>query len=123
VHALAYPIGGLFHVPHGLSNSLVLAPVLRFNRQHARAGYAELARTIEVADSGTDDLGAADAFIDAMAALVAAMPYEQRLREVGVQEADLPRLADDAMNVQRLLVNNPREVSREDALALYREAF
>jgi alcohol dehydrogenase class IV len=123
VHALAYPIGGLFHVPHGLSNSLVLAPVLRFNRQHAGAGYAELARTIEVAGSGTDDLGAADAFIDAMAALVAAMPYEQRLREVGVQEADLPRLADDAMNVQRLLVNNPREVSREDALALYREAF
>lgn len=123
VHALAYPLGGHFHVPHGLSNSLVLAPVLRFNLAHAGVAYAELGRTIGAAAAADADPAAAQRFVDAMSALVATMPYEQTLREVGVTEADLPMLADDALKVQRLLVNNPRDVALADALALYREAY
>lgn len=123
VHALAYPLGGQFHVPHGLSNSLVLAPVLRFNLAAAAPAYAELGRTIGAAAPADADETAALRFVDAMATLVATMPYEQTLREVGVAEADLPTLADDALKVQRLLVNNPRDVARADALALYREAY
>lgn len=122
VHALAYPLGGLFHVPHGLANSLVLGPVLRFNLPAATHAYAELAQALGVA--GAPALpGQAQRFVQAMEDLVARMPYAQNLRSVGVQRGDLPRLAREAIQVQRLLVNNPREVREPDALALYEAAF
>jgi alcohol dehydrogenase class IV len=123
VHALAYPLGGHFHVPHGLSNSLVLVPILNFNLPSAVARYADLGRAMLPRLTALDDSAAADAFVAAMHALVADMPYEHRLREVGIGEDDLPLLATDAMNVQRLLVNNPRVMAYDDALSIYRQAF
>ncbi|MFC5303007.1 iron-containing alcohol dehydrogenase [Azospira restricta] len=123
VHALAYPLGGHYHLPHGLSNSLVLVPVLEFNLPKAEALYAELGRAILPEQAGANDAVAARAFVDAIRDCVATMPYAQTLREAGVKEDDLPMLATDAMNVQRLLVNNPRDVAYDDALAIYRAAF
>lgn len=123
VHALAYPLGGHFHVPHGLSNALMLGPVLEFNRPAAEMLYAELASAILPGSAFTTPVEATDAFLGAMRDLVAAMPMEQRLEQVGVRRDDLPMLAADAMKVQRLLINNPREVTYEDALALYRQAY
>jgi alcohol dehydrogenase class IV len=123
VHALAYPLGGHFHVPHGLSNALMLGPVLEFNRPAAEELYAELAPAILPGRSFATPVKAADAFLGAMRDLVAAMPMEQRLEQVGVRRDDLPMLATDAMKVQRLLINNPREVSYDDALALYSQAY
>lgn len=123
VHALAYPLGGRFHVPHGLSNALVLTPVLRFNLPAAETLYAELFEALSPAAPRPSANAAAGAFIEAMGALVADMPMAQRLRDVGVGADDLDGLADDAMNVQRLLVNNPREVTRADALAIYRSVL
>jgi len=119
VHALAYPLGGHYHVPHGLSNALVLAPVLAFNLEAAAGLYAELAEVILPGRRFGSAEEGARAFLDAIATLVADMPFAQRLSEVGVSEADLPMLARDAMNVQRLLINNPREVSEADAHAIY----
>ena len=116
VHALAYPIGGIFHAPHGLSNALVLGPVLRFNLPAAAPLYADLAAAIGLKPD-------AAAFVDEIAALTAAMPMEQRLSELGVEVQHLDRLAHDAMQVQRLLINNPREVTLADARALYEEAL
>jgi len=123
VHALAYPIGRHFHVPHGLSNALVLLPVLEFNLSEADAMYAELADAVRATERTWHRSASGRAFIDAMATIVGELGLERTLGELGVIEADLPGLATDAMKVQRLLVNNPRDVSYEQALALYREAL
>jgi alcohol dehydrogenase class IV len=123
VHALAYPLGGHFHVPHGLSNSLVLLPVMAFNRPVADRHYSRLAEAILPDRRFGKAADGADALVSALRSLVAEMPYPQRLRDVGVARNDLPLLARDAMKVQRLLVNNPRDVVYEDALRIYEAAF
>ena len=123
VHALAYPLGGHYGLPHGLTNSLVFVAVLKFNLPAATGLYAELGRAILPQLAGAADGAAASAFVAAIAERVAAMPYAQNLRAAGIKESDLPMLARDAMNVQRLLVNNPRDVAYEDALALYQAAY
>lgn len=119
VHALAYPLGGHFHVPHGLSNALVLAPVLEYNLPSAEAWYAELAGVINPAQRFADQAGAARWFVDDMTRLVKGMPFAQTLREVGVTDKDLDLLATDAMKVERLLVNNPRPMTLEAARGIY----
>ena len=123
VHALAYPIGALFHVPHGLSNALVLNGVLRFNLPAAEARYAELAPILDAAGGAAAPAEAARLFVDAIEALCRECGVPGSLAAVGIGEADLPRLASDAMKQTRLLVNNPREVTYEDALAIYTEAL
>ncbi|MCZ7865984.1 iron-containing alcohol dehydrogenase [Agrobacterium salinitolerans] len=122
VHALAYPLGGHYHVPHGLSNALMLGPVLRFNAKAAAALYAELADVLGVPGDG-DAATRSDAFVQHMETLMDESGAPRRLRDVGVTDNTLAMLASDAMKQSRLLVNNPVEVREEDALALYREAF
>ena len=122
VHALAYPIGGIFHVPHGLSNSLILPHVLRFNLPESSGDYAELAAIVAPAATGSTE-ARAEALIVAMQHIAMKTGIETTLRQVGVTEADLDRLADDAMLQTRLLGNNPRTVTRSDAHAMYVAAF
>lgn len=122
VHALAYPLGGHFHLPHGLTNALMLGPVLRFNLPAAAPLYAQLADV--VIGPGAGDEGArAAAFVAFMDDLMTRSGAPRRLRDCAVPEASLPMLARDAMLQTRLLVNNPVELTEQDALALYREAF
>ncbi|MFJ3051593.1 iron-containing alcohol dehydrogenase [Pseudomonas nitroreducens] len=122
VHALAYPLGGHFHIPHGLSNALVLPEVIRFNAPNAAPLYAELAPLL-LGERLRSDADRTEQFIAELADLSPRSGLPSRLRDAGVPEASLPRLAADAMLQQRLLVNNPREVSESDALAIYRAAF
>ncbi|MFM0094557.1 iron-containing alcohol dehydrogenase [Paraburkholderia nemoris] len=122
VHALAYPIGGIFHVPHGLSNALVLPHVMRFNAEAASHLYAELADIVVPAAACSDE-SKAYALIDYIDCLIEATGIARTLREVGVRLEDLPRMARAAMLQTRLLVNNPRPVEEGDALAIYRAAF
>ena len=122
VHALAYPIGGIFHVPHGLSNALVLPHVMRFNASHAAPLYAELSAIIAPEATGSDE-ARSHALIAAMEHMAAQVGIETRLREVGIAATDIDSLADGAMLQTRLLTNNPREVSRADAHAIYTAAW
>lgn len=112
VHALAYPLGGIFHIPHGLSNSLMLPPVLRYNAQTAEPLYAELAAHLGLHPS-------TEALVDDMERIADAVGIETRLSQCGISHNDLPRLAEDAMKVTRLLVNNPRPMTLEAAQACY----
>jgi len=122
VHALAYPLGARFHIPHGLSNALVLAPVLRFNAVSAPGAYAELAEVLVPGVQG-DTPARAGAFIEAIEARIAATGLALRLRDHGVTADALPQLAQDAMLQTRLLVNNPRPLTEADALSIYQLAF
>ena len=119
VHALAYPLGARFHVPHGLSNALVLDAVLRFNLPAAEGLYAELAPILDPAARDLPAPEAAARFVSALEALGRDCGVPASLAAVGVDAADLPRLAEDAMKQTRLLVNNPRAVTYDDALAIY----
>jgi len=124
VHALAYPIGGTFHVPHGLSNALVLPHVLRFNAPDAAPLYAEIAADAFphlAGEEGTQ--GRCAAFIEELAALARKLGMQTRLRDVGIGQEHLAKMAADAMKQQRLLVNNPRPVEEADCLAIYRAAW
>jgi alcohol dehydrogenase class IV len=122
VHALAYPLGGRFHIPHGLSNALMLGPVLAYNRPGAAALYAELAVVLGNPRTGDDDADA-QSFIASMLALVEGSNAPRRLRDVGVPHDALPLLAADAMKQTRLLVNNPVPVDEAAALTMYEQAY
>lgn len=113
VHALAYPLGGIFHVPHGLSNSLMLPPVLRYNAPSAEPLYTQLAAHLDLAGASTD------ALVTEMERIAGVVGIETRLSQVGVSHNDLPKLAEDAMKVERLLKNNPRPMTLDAAHACY----
>ncbi|MCK7611867.1 iron-containing alcohol dehydrogenase [Roseibium sediminicola] len=124
VHALAYPIGGTFHVPHGLSNALVLPHVLKFNNKVAAKTYAEIAAVPFPELAAIQDADErADRFAGKLAELAEDLGLQTCLREVGIRETDLPKLAADAMKQTRLLVNNPRELREADALQIYKAAL
>ena len=123
VHALAYPLGGHYHIPHGLSNSLVLPSVLEFNAASATDLYAELADIVVGAPVPGSAEAKTAAMIAALRSLIDDVALPATLQAAGVDENKLELLAEDAMLQQRLLVNNPRDVAYEDALAIYRAAY
>lgn len=123
VHALAYPIGGHFKVPHGLSNALVLPHVIRFNAQTAPDVYAEMAPAAFPHLADVPAAKRALSFCDALAQLSRDCGLPQTMRELGVKRENLPMMARDAMKQTRLLVNNPRVLTEADALAIYEAAL
>lgn len=123
VHALAYPLGGHYHIPHGLSNALVLPEVLRFNAPDAAHLYAEIAVDAfpELGEIGTQARG--EAFAERLHRLAQECGLPTRLRDNGVTRESLPMLAEDAMKQTRLLVNNPRPLTYADALMIYEKSW
>jgi alcohol dehydrogenase len=124
VHALAYPLGGNYHIPHGLTNALVLPHVLRFNAPCASELYAELAPLI-MPDVllPNDSIKITEMLADYFLNLAKDLGLQTKLRQMNIPESDLQMLAEQSMLQQRLLINNPREVSLDDSLQIYRQAF
>lgn len=122
VHALAYPVGGIFHVPHGLSNALVLPHVLRFNAPAASHWYAQLAGIV-MPDARGNDSKKTFALIGYLEQIIEKTGIPRTLREVGVEQSDLARLAGDAMLQTRLLDNNPLPLTQQDAFEIYSAAY
>jgi alcohol dehydrogenase class IV len=122
VHALAYPLGGEFHVAHGVSNALLLPHVLRFNLPTAPERYAEIALALGVQPARSAQATAARG-VERLAQLSQQCAVPQKLSEVGVPRHAIPRMAKAAMTVTRLLKNNLRPVTEPDAVQIYEAAF
>ncbi len=120
VHALAYPIGSFFHVPHGLSNALVLPAVMRFNASECCTEYAELAPYVfpDIKNHHSDE-STCNEFIDRMTKLSQELGLDLGLVSVGIGADNVELLARESMKQTRLLVNNPRQVNEEDARQIY----
>jgi alcohol dehydrogenase class IV len=122
VHALAYPLGSDFGVAHGVSNAVLLAHVLEFNLEAAPQRYADVARALGVAGGGTP-LEEARRGVDFIRELNRRCGIPAHISELGVPESAIDRLAESALTVQRLLAQNPRTVTLQDARDIYRRAF
>lgn len=119
VHALAYPLGGHFHVSHGNSNALVLVEVMRFNLPNAQSEYAQLADVIALTSDGQTDADKALTLIAYLDDLMNALNVPRQLSDYGITESDIDLLASDAMKQTRLLQNNPREINKAQVEAIY----
>jgi alcohol dehydrogenase class IV len=121
IHALAYPLGARFHIPHGHSNALVMGPVLRFNLPAAGALYAELAPCLLPGRRFADPAEAAEAFVVTMEGLAGSGGLETRLSALGVTEADLYPMAEEVVGqIARLIAPNPRDMGVDEVFGLYR---
>ena len=123
VHALAYPLGGLHHLPHGVTNALMLRHVLQHNAEAARDHYAELAPIVVPECEPEGSQARVALLIDRLDQLVRESGIAPRLRYYGIDIGEAPLLAREAMKQTRLLVNNPCEITEADARRLYEAAW
>jgi len=118
VHALAYPLGGEFHMPHGVSNAMLLPSVLEFNVTAAPKRYARIALALGC-DKGDTNIETARRGIERIRQISRRCGIPSSLSQFDVQQEAVKRMAKLAMTVTRLLKNNPREVVQEDAERIY----
>ncbi len=126
VHALAYPIGGLFNISHGLSNSLVLPSVMKFNsiNKETKKNYANLAPFVfkDLDNSKSDEI-VCNNFIDSLESLSKELKLPYRLRDLEIPEEACQLMATEAMKQTRLLINNPRKIEESDAFNIYKSVW
>lgn len=122
VHALSYPLGGEFHIPHGLSNAILLPSVMKFNRPANLKRYAEVAVALGC-EPGKDDNETAQRGVDFIYQLADTVGIPKKLTDLGIPQTAVDGMAKAAMEVQRLLKNNPREVTEQDARDIYNSLY
>lgn len=122
VHALSYPLGGEFHIPHGLSNAILLPSVMKFNRPAALRRYAEVAVAMGC-QPGKDDNETAQHGVEFIYDLSKKVGIPQKLTDLNIPQTAVDGMAKAAMEVQRLLKNNPREVTEQDARDIYNSLY
>lgn len=123
VHSMAHPLGAFYDTPHGVANALLLPYVMEFNAPAAGDKYRRIAAAMDVKETAVMSTEQANiAAVDAVKQLSLSINIPQKLHEIGVKEKDLPRLAQSALN-DVCTGGNPRDVTFEDLLALYKTAF
>ena len=122
VHALSYPLGGEFHIPHGLSNAILLPSVMKFNMPSNVKRHAEVAIALGC-EPGKNDKETAQRGVDFIYRLAAAVGIPDKLTALGIPQTAVDGMAKAAMQVQRLLKNNPREVTEQDARDIYNSLY
>lgn len=121
VHALSYPLGSMFHLAHGLSNALLLPYVMEYNIPAAVDRYAAVALSLGC-EQKASAFDTAMAGVEKIRDLNKACGIPANLQEVNVPASAIPQMAADAMLIQRLLKNNPREITLEDVIHIYQSA-
>ncbi|ENZ78505.1 MULTISPECIES: iron-containing alcohol dehydrogenase [Ralstonia] len=119
VHALAYPLGGMFGITHGVANAMLLPHVMSFNKDAIVGRLANVARALDISSHDSDDETAADALLERLTEWTDVVQIPQDLRQFGVSETHLDVLAEAASKVKRLLGNNPKPLSHADIKAIY----
>ncbi|MDB4919542.1 iron-containing alcohol dehydrogenase [Mucilaginibacter sp.] len=122
VHALSYPLGSTFHLPHGLSNALLLPYVMEYNMVVATVRYADVAVALGCKRENNDEETAKKG-IEKIRELIAQCGIPARLRDVDIPKDAIPTMAKDALKMQRLLKNNPRNISEANAIDIYTQAY
>ncbi|MDD7995151.1 iron-containing alcohol dehydrogenase [Kosakonia radicincitans] len=123
VHALSYPLGGKYHLPHGVANAILLAPCMKVVRPHAVEKFAQVWDLLPDADTSLSAEEKSHALVAWFAALVKRLNLPDNLEALGVPRADIPALSDAALNVKRLMNNAPCTVSHADVQAIYQTLF
>ena len=122
VHELSYPLGGEFHIPHGLSNAILLPSVMKFNMPANIKRHAEVAIALGC-QPGKNDEETAQRGVDFIYQLADAVGIPKKLTDLGIPQTAVDGMAKAAMQVQRLLKNNPREVTEQDARDIYNSLY
>ena len=122
VHGMAHPLGAIFDIPHGVANALLLPTIMEFNAPAALDKYVTIAKAMNVYKDGMSKEEAAQAAVDAVKSLAVRVGIPQHLSELGIKESDLPKLADSAI-ADVCTPGNPREVTRDIILDLYRKVL
>ena len=122
VHALSYPLGGEFHIPHGLSNAILLPSVMKFNMPANVKRHAEVAIALGC-EPGKNAQETAQHGVEFIYRLAEAVGIPQKLTDLGIPQTAVDGMAKAAMQVQRLLKNNPREVTEQDARDIYNSLY
>ena len=123
VHAFAYPIGAEYHIPHGVANTLMLPNVIRYNVLGNLEKFSKLAAPFGIPQNGYDSIQVVEKVINAIDRLSDDLNVPRHLKEFGVREKDIPMLAEGALKSTRLLVNNPRNLTLDDAKSIFMAAM
>ncbi|PAW34240.1 alcohol dehydrogenase [Pantoea vagans] len=123
VHAMSYPLGGKYHLPHGVANAILLAPCMRFVRPAAVSKFAQAYDLLPDADVRLSDEEKSHALVDYFTALVARLQLPASLEALGIGPDHLPYLVEAALDVQRLMKNVPMAVTADDVRAVYLTLF
>ena len=123
VHAMSYPLGGKYHIAHGVANAILLAPCFAFVRPMAVDKLARVHDLLPGVDTGLDAEAKSHALVAYFAALVKRLTLPTSLQELGIAPDHLPTLVQGALDVQRLIKNVPGPVAAPDIEAVYRQLF
>lgn len=123
VHALAYPLGGKYKIPHGVSNAMLLAHVMEFNKDAIEDKLNSIAAPMGIEVEAAPKSQIADKVIESLHSLVKDLNIPSDLKQYGVDERDIDTLVGEASKVTRLLDNNPKPLSKEDMFHIYKKLF